>query len=196
MFAPWVEAVAKALRVGLPRTAALVDQEYLIRLTTPRPEILIQEDRRISEGLTKNPLSVKLHEEAALLIGSVAIREATLDFMDARPALNAMSAHLAMAKASGGDLSATGELAEAVLCSLAGRQAAALEIIDRLRERAGAPNEMPLETATRWEERSRFTTRAIIDCWTNPSMPRSLSASNIFGHCAIASALRRRRLLP
>jgi hypothetical protein len=150
MFAPWVQALAPALQVDLPRVAAMVDQEFLTRLTTPRPEILIQEDRRISEGLTKNPLSVQLHEEAALLIGSLALREATLNFMDARPALNAMSAHLALAKASAGELSATGELAEAVLCSLAGRQAPALKIMDRLQERADGPNEMPLEAATRW----------------------------------------------
>ena len=150
MFAPWVETLAKAMRIDLPRRSARIDQEYLTKLITPRPEILIQEDRRISEGLTENPLSVKLHEEAALLIGSLALREADLEFMDARPALDAMSAHLALAQASSGELSATGELAEAVLCSLAGRQAAALEIVARLQERAGAPNEMPLETATRW----------------------------------------------
>src|SRR5262249_12896789 len=149
-FVPWVQELERAFRIDLPKATVSVGEEYLTRLTTPRQEILIQEDQRISEGLTKNPLSVQLHEEAALLIGSLELRETTLDLMDARPALNAMSAHLALAKASAGGLSATGDLAEAVLCSLVGRQAPALKIVERLQARSGAPNEMLLETATRW----------------------------------------------
>jgi hypothetical protein len=150
MFAPWVQALTKALHVDRHEGSPGVDQEYIGRLTTPRPEVLIQEDLRISQVLTKDPLSAKAHEEAALLIGSLALRETALEFMDARPALTRMSTHLAIAKGIGGNLSACGELAEALLCSLTGRQAAALQIVDALQERAGLPAELPLETAARW----------------------------------------------
>jgi len=150
MFVPWVQTLTKALHADRHEGPTSVDQEYIGRLTTPRPAVLIQEDLRISEALTKDPLSAKAHEEAALLIGSLAVRETALEFMDARPALIRMSAHLAIAKAIRGNLSACCQLAEALLCSLTGRQAAAIHMVDVLQERAGAPTELLPETASRW----------------------------------------------
>jgi hypothetical protein len=106
---------------------------------------------RLSDELTKQPLSAKLHEEAALLVGSFALREADLDFMDTRRALNAMSAHLALARAATAvKLTACGRLAEAVLCSLIGRQTDAIAMVDLIQQRANQPNELSVETAQRW----------------------------------------------
>jgi hypothetical protein len=150
MFAPWFASLQQALHVDLRAESTRVDSEFVQRLTSPRPSILIQEDFRISELLSKKPLSAQAHEEAALLIGSLALREANLEFNDARPALIAMSSHLTMAKSLSGNLSACGRLAEAVLCSLLGRQAAAVAIVDLLQTEAGRPNDLPEETATAW----------------------------------------------
>jgi hypothetical protein len=44
MFAPWVEALTSAWHVDLPQTAPNVDNEFILRLTTPRAAELIQED--------------------------------------------------------------------------------------------------------------------------------------------------------
>jgi hypothetical protein len=59
MFGPWVQTLTKALHVDRHEASPGVNQEYIGRLTTPRPEVLIQEDLRISQVLTKDPLSTK-----------------------------------------------------------------------------------------------------------------------------------------
>src|SRR4051794_14605925 len=64
MFAPVVRAFASALKVNLAPGESQIDPDYPTRLTIPRPEVLIDEDRRISSGLTKTPLDPGLHEEA------------------------------------------------------------------------------------------------------------------------------------
>ncbi len=79
---------------------AQLNPDFIIALTNPTAETLIREDKRLSAGLTSDPLDPELHEQAALLVGSFAMREsAGFSFCDLRPYLSKITAHLAIAKA-------------------------------------------------------------------------------------------------
>ena len=81
----------------------------------------------MSDRLSVEPASPSAHEEAALLLAALALRESSGDFSDPRLALNRMTAHLAMATALSGSTGAgteteLGPLTRAVLVVLAGRE--------------------------------------------------------------------------
>jgi tetratricopeptide (TPR) repeat protein len=149
-FIPWTQHLLAAWKVPASSVAP-ADLEIFRRLATPRSDILVREDQRISEALSKAPLDPQLHEEAALLVGSFILREAAADFCDTRRELCAISAHLALARAIRPQSGSAGELAEAILCILSGREAAASQILDRLRLTAEAPGGMTTESARTWE---------------------------------------------
>jgi tetratricopeptide (TPR) repeat protein len=141
-------ARAWSQRLGTPRSP--VDQEIFLRLTTPTPDTLVREDKRLSEALTKAPLDAELHEEAAFLIGSFALRHAADAFYDVRRELSRMSAHLAIARVLDNKGGPCGDLAEAIICTLAERQSAALEILQRLERNTDTPAGLPLAVNTIW----------------------------------------------
>ncbi len=149
-FIPWTQKLLATWTAPVPPAAA-PDLAIFQRLATPRQDMLVREDRRLSEALTKAPLDPQLHEEAALLIGSFALREAAAEFCDTRREMCAMSAHLALARAIRRESSSAGELAEAILCTLSGREAAASAFLTRLRLTAEAPGGMTLNHAQTWE---------------------------------------------
>lgn len=121
-FVPWCKMMLGGLSEKIPQTETQPDSEYPLRLTNPLPEALTREDKRISEALTSNPLDPTAHEEAALLIGSFAMRQPEGAFADIKAELSAITAHLALADAIRGKRGACGDLAEAVLCALVGRE--------------------------------------------------------------------------
>jgi tetratricopeptide (TPR) repeat protein len=133
---------------ALPRSAA--DREIFSRLVHPAPDVLMREDKRLSEALTEHPLDAELHEEAALLIGSFALRHADAYFYDIRIELSRITAHLAIARALDKNVGPSGELAEAILSTLCGRQTAALEILQRLDRQRDTTAGLPLEANTIW----------------------------------------------
>ena len=108
----------------LAARSALVDR---------RIEVLLAENKRISSALQADLRSASAHESAALLIGTMALREASSLFGDARPALSRMTAHLAVARAlrktapPGRD----GLLALAILTERAGLQRDALQMVEQ-----------------------------------------------------------------
>jgi hypothetical protein len=108
--------------------APSLDTALLAELTTPTAEVLQRQSRRLSDVLRVEFARPDRHEEAALLLGAFALREADSHFADVRPALNRMTAHLAFASAlrRGSDRSLAGRYAEAVHDVLAGRTAAAV----------------------------------------------------------------------
>src|SRR6266513_4674998 len=107
-------------------------------------ETVIREDKRLSTALTENPLDPELHEEAALLIGSFAMREsAGSTFCDIRRCLCKMTAHMALARAVRQNPGACGTLAEAILCSLTGRETPAFALLDQLQQKAAAGQDIP-----------------------------------------------------
>jgi hypothetical protein len=136
-FAPWTSSLLSAASAQIPKTSHAFNADLLSALTAPTAETLIREDKRLSEALTKEPLDPELHEEAALLIGSFAMREAaTSSFYDIRRYLSKMTAHLALAQAIREKRGQNGDLAEAILCSLTGRETPALSLMDRLQQNA------------------------------------------------------------
>ena len=156
-FAPWASTLLNAANAQTPKTPAPFNAELLSILTTPTAETFIREDKRLSAALTENPLDPELHEEAALLIGSFAMREtAGSSFCDIRRSLCRMTAHLALAKAARGNFGASGDLAEAVLCSLAGRETPAATIMDRLKQNAAATPEISANALAIWHRALRL----------------------------------------
>ena len=154
-FIPWTQQLLAAWTAPASSFAPN-DLEIFERLATPRPDMLVREDKRISAALSKTPLDPQLHEEAALLVGSFILREAAADFCDTRRELCSISAHLALARAIRPQSSSAGELAEAILCILSGRETAASQILDRLRLTAEAPGGMTMEHALTWERALRM----------------------------------------
>jgi hypothetical protein len=120
----------------------------LAALTSLRVETLVEQDRRVSAALTRDIRSPAAHEDAALLIGALVLREAAGRFDDVRAELSQMTAQLAIARALRGDKvdrvpgRVTGALAEMVLLVSLGRQRDAVDRLDRLNAAigtAGAP---------------------------------------------------------
>jgi tetratricopeptide (TPR) repeat protein len=147
-------ALARQL-LGLPDNASAfprsaVDLEMFGRLLRPTPDVLIREDKRLSEALTGHPLDAELHEEAALLVGSFALRHAAACWYDVRRELTAMTAHLAIARAIDKNTGPAGELAEAILSTLCARQKPALEILEQLNRNRDTNAGLPLEANTIW----------------------------------------------
>lgn len=103
-----------------------------LHLTEPTISNIIQEERRLSGLLNKKPLDPELHEQAAVIIGTFALREYAGWFHDIRPALCRMAAHLSLARALRPTSGTCGTLAEAIQSTLAGRQAEALELVAKL----------------------------------------------------------------
>ena len=149
-YIPWAHQLLVAWSAPASPIAP-ADLEIFQRLATPRPDILVREDQRISEALSRTPLDPQLHEEAALLVGSFILREAAADFCDTRRELCAISAHLALARAVRPQSSSAGEMAEAILCILSGREIAASNILAHLRLTAEAPEGMTIAWAQAWE---------------------------------------------
>lgn len=96
-------------------------------LTNPAPEIIQQESVRISAALAADRLSADAHEEAALVLAALALREAAGDFSDPRRLMSRMTAHLAIARHLRPSAGLSGRVADVVLLTLAGREREALE---------------------------------------------------------------------
>ena len=101
----------------------------LERLLEPTFAVLEDENERLSKRLEKDMTLVAAHEQAALLLGALGLREAAGDYSDTRAITSRMTAHLAFAAALRGDEepSLEGRLADAILVTLAGRQVDAVE---------------------------------------------------------------------
>jgi tetratricopeptide (TPR) repeat protein len=113
----------------------------LAPLLEPTPVNLARVNLQVSRRLNQDMLDPLAHEQAALLLGSLALREAAGEFSDTRWALCRMAAHLALAGALRGSAaaSAEGRIAAAALSALAGRQREALSLADSLAGESLAP---------------------------------------------------------
>ena len=102
-------------------------------LTNPLSRVLAQESQRVSQRLQTAMLDAGAHEQAALIVGALALRETGGPFGDVRQELCRMSAHLALARAlRRGTASPTAAYADALLLTLVQRQKDALARIDAL----------------------------------------------------------------
>jgi len=96
-------------------------------LTDLLPATIEAQNQRVSSLLATNFADPTLHEMAAVLLGSFALREFSGYFYDVRSPLCRMTAHLALARGlSAGRTGINGQLAEALLSTLMNNQTEAL----------------------------------------------------------------------
>lgn len=122
--------------VGLEPVQKAVDTEdsasLLMLAEDASAKVLEQENQRLSGQLQKDFKNSALHQQAAFLIGVFAWREWSGEFYDVRLPLCRMAAHLTLARGLGKQNSPQLNLADAMLDTLMGGQAAALSKIAAL----------------------------------------------------------------
>jgi tetratricopeptide (TPR) repeat protein len=118
-------------RLAVPEVAASRTLESLL---DPHSATLERESQRISRLLENGLLDASTHEQAALVIAALALRESAGYFSDPRRLLCRITAHLAWASAlrQGGTPSVDAQVAKVALLALVGRQRTALGEIARL----------------------------------------------------------------
>jgi tetratricopeptide (TPR) repeat protein len=138
-YLPLASELAHALALTLPPGSG--ESRILDVLLDPRSSVLERESQRVSRRLAETMLEPTAHEEAALVLGALALREAAGARADTRHTLCRMAAHLTMARVARGEGgSALGRYGDAALRTLVRRQADALERIAALeRERKPLP---------------------------------------------------------
>lgn len=125
-------------------TSPALDEGLLAALLNPLPRVIETQNQRVSSRLAASMADADAHDEAALVIGSLAMREAAGEFWDVRQLLCRMTAHLALADGlRGGDgsgRSLAGRYADAILSTMAGRTADAMKRLDAVQAAvAGSP---------------------------------------------------------
>ena len=127
-------------QAGLTAAPASHDDKLLEELSDLRPATLVAADQAVSARLAQQMLDAGAHEDAALVLGAFAWREAAGAFTDVRALLSRSAAHLALARAlrAGDEPSTNGRVAEAVLLQLAGRGADAARTLEPLSESPAA----------------------------------------------------------
>ncbi len=114
--------------MGTAPTACAANGDIAAALLKPTYAVIQRENARVSARLRADMRCADAHLEAALLQGTLALREAASPFNDPRRLISRMTAHLAMAEASGAVAdSPLRRLADAMAYTLAGRQRSALE---------------------------------------------------------------------
>lgn len=110
-------------------TASADDSKLRELLLTPTTANLQTANLELSKKLATSPADASLHEQAALLLGTMALRESAGSFADLRPLLCRSTAHLAFAAAMRKDSAPTvsGKLAEILHLAQMGRPLPALE---------------------------------------------------------------------
>ena len=120
----WMTGVRQSSRPE-PASGVLSD------LTTPRIEVLEAANREIGARLATGAGSRGPHDDAALLLGVMALREGPSFGGDVRPFLSKMTAHLAMAQAISTTPTPSGRVAQVLQLALVERQR---DVIDRLKK--------------------------------------------------------------
>jgi hypothetical protein len=104
------------------------DTSIAVALLEPTRTVIQRENARVSARLRGNMTCADAHAEAALILGTLALREAANTFNDPRRLISRMTAHLAFADAMGiSEENVTRRLAETMLYTLVGRQRSALD---------------------------------------------------------------------
>jgi hypothetical protein len=127
----WSPASYVALASALVRkrtSCEAADTWIAAALLEPTRTVIQRENARVSARLRGNMTCADAHAEAALILGTLALREAAGTFNDPRRLISSMTAHLAFADAMGiSEENVTRRLAETMLYTLVGRQRSALD---------------------------------------------------------------------
>jgi hypothetical protein len=127
------QGVAKDLASTVGLAAGTPDNTenttLLSKLTDGTAETIEKENERLSSALEDDFTNPALHEQAAVLLGAFTLREHSGHFFEIRSPLSRITAHLAMTRFLGGDhaYGVNGQMAEAMLLTLVGDEAAALQ---------------------------------------------------------------------
>jgi tetratricopeptide (TPR) repeat protein len=134
-YVPFATAAA-----GTASSCSELPPRILDALLHPSRDVIQQENARVSARLRENIRCADAHAEAALLVGTLVLREAAKAFNDPRRLISRMSAHLAVADALGiSRENTTRRMADIVLLTVVGRQRSALDTMDALAGGAGPP---------------------------------------------------------
>lgn len=134
------EPLARALVAGLGRKESpSSDEALLASLLDLRAPVIERQNQWVSKRLETGMAKSTVHEEAALLLGAFALREAAGWFSDHRQLLCRLTAHLALADAlrEGAERGIAGRYAGVTLLVLSRRTAEAIPLLDAL-DRAAA----------------------------------------------------------
>jgi hypothetical protein len=123
----------------------------LSTLTDTSPARVLGESQRVSALLARDMRSASAHEEAALVVGSLVLREGVTELNDIRGLLSRITAHLAVARAlrGSGPTGRAGLVAEVILLSSLCRQRDALRRWDQLESTAASSSDRAWQTALR-----------------------------------------------
>lgn len=137
-YAPLAANLLRTARLNVTPQPAQAGDTLMATLLEARTPELEEQNEGVSSALAANMTNPGGHEDAALLLGALALREAAFTFYDVRQLLCRMASHLALARAlrGGPPGRATGAYGEALLMTLAGRGAEAAAALDRLQASA------------------------------------------------------------
>ena len=117
-------------------------------LTTPLTAQIEEQNQRLSDRLQTHPLDARAHAQAALLLGTLAMRENPGLLWNPRGLCNRAVAHLAVARALSPDPSECGEVAELLVGLIIDTKADCQQRIAALQTRVTAHPELgPWATA-------------------------------------------------
>lgn len=136
LYSAAVAALFKQARLSAPPAAAHTNRldQLLSRLTDYRGRRMEEINQKLSRALEVDFLDPALHEQAALLLGVLLLRDASGIFCDLRGLMSRMTAHLAFARALAGEGERTpeGRVAEVILYFGMNHQVGALERLSKL----------------------------------------------------------------
>jgi len=121
--------LARAVGLGAGHADEREDTTLLAKLADGTPETIERENQRLSAALESDFNNAEKHEQAAMLLGAFLLRDHSGNFFEIRAPLSRLAAHLTMAhflRGTGGD-GINGQMAEAMMLTLVGDEAAALE---------------------------------------------------------------------
>jgi tetratricopeptide (TPR) repeat protein len=134
VYQPLVVELARAAGLSARSASKTQDTALIVKLNDCAPETIEEQNQQLSAALEADFTNPQLHEDAALLLGAFLLRESSGHFFEIRSPLSRMTAHLAMARfLRGADpYGINGRMAEAILLTLIGNEAPALEHLNSM----------------------------------------------------------------
>ena len=147
LYVPTLRGLMAQLKLVPPAAAsdanAARESEDLLKvLATPQTADLETQNQRISAELQAHPLDASAHEQAALLLGTLAMRENSGLWWNPRGLCNRAAAHLAFARALRPEASPCGEVAELLIGLIIDTKADCQKRIAALRAQTAAYPEL------------------------------------------------------
>ncbi len=172
LYVPTLHSIFAQLKLSPPAAGgdangAQEGEDLLKILATPLTADIETQNQRISAELQRHPLDARAHEQAALLLGTLAMRENSGLFWNPRGLCNRAVAHLAFARALRPEVSECGEVAELLVGLIIDTKADCAKRIAALQSRVVAHPELGP-----WRWRRRCATPATTACWRSRATPR------------------------